>query len=56
MINKILEMIVCGGVVGLELLAIIGIALFIQLIVYQGTRKKINLYKIITYNLIEKFL
>lgn len=56
MINKILEMIVCGGFVALELLVIIGIALLIQLVVYQGTRKKINLYKIITYNLIEKFL
>jgi hypothetical protein len=43
MINFIISLIV--GM--FYILGILGIALFIQLIVYQGSGKKINLYKIL---------
>lgn len=52
----IFEFFVKMGIIGIEFLGVIILALFIQLVVYQLSHKKVNLYKIISYNLLDKYI
>ena len=52
----ILELIGKFIIIIIEIMGVLGGALLLQLIVYQVSKKKINLYKMISYNLIDKYI
>lgn len=54
--DKIIDIFLCGGMVAIEIIGIIAIALFIQLVVYQLSNKKINLYKTISFYLLDRYI
>lgn len=54
--DKIIDIFLCGGMVAIEIIGIIAIALFIQLVVYQLSNKKINLYKTINFYLLDRYI
>ena len=54
--DKIIDIFLCGGMVAIEIIEIIVIALFIQLVVYQLSNKKINLYKTISFYLLDRYI
>lgn len=54
--DKIIDIFLCGGMVAIEIIGIIAIALFIQLVVYQFSNKKINLYKTISFYLVDRYI
>lgn len=54
--DKIIDIFLCGGMVAIEIIGVIAIALFIQLVVYQLSNKKINLYKIISFYLVDRYI
>lgn len=54
--DKIIDIFLCGGIVAIEIIGIIAIALFIQLVVYQLSNKKINLYKTINFYLLDRYI
>lgn len=56
MMMLILEFIVKMGIIFLEFMGIVIFAFLIQGLVYNISNKKINLYKIISYNLIDKYI
>lgn len=50
--DKLMDFILCGGMTILELAIIFIAVMLIQLTVYQLSRKRINLFKIITKSIL----
>lgn len=51
-----LEFLAKMGIIFIELMGILILGLLIQGLIYNLSNRKINLYKIISYNLIDKYI